>query len=211
MMLELVDTPVVPYSSAGHFRPRGDNRPRARLANTLRRIDEAGTGGVSKTASPWLSIGYVVLFSADAPAYSPAEVGQYAAMMQEVKSAFGRTMSHLPGVFGVSRQTLYNWLRGEIPKAVYQDRIRELAQAALVFKKEDFKPTPVALERGLLQGKSFLQLLAEGADGAETAQKLVRVERRAAMSRSRLDAMLGGQRARPDAADMGVPAFNEKD
>ena len=111
--------------------------------------------------------------------------------MKEVKAGFGRTMSHLPAVFGVSRQTLYNWLNGEIPKEQHQGKLVQLAVAARVFNGAGFKPTALSLDRSVAQGKSFIELIGQGADGRETAERLIRIEKRGAAAREKLDALLG--------------------
>ena len=139
-----------------------------------------------------------------------ADAGPFANLMVEVKAAFGRTMTHLPAVFGVSRQTLYNWLRGETPKGPHQTKLIELAAAARVFSAAHFKPTAPMLDRTIAQGKSFLTLLAEGAGGAETANKLMRIVNRGLDARARLEAALAGlPKARPGVLDIGAPAFDE--
>jgi hypothetical protein len=116
----------------------------------------------------------------------------------------------LPGVFGVSRQTLYNWLKGETPKVVYQERIRELAKAASLFQDLGFVSTTQALSRALMDGKSFLQLVAEGADGKDMAKKLVSLIRRGDDSRAKLTALVGGRRAELTAYDIGAPSLDER-
>ena len=138
------------------------------------------------------------------------DVSPFVDLMTEVKAGFGRTMSRLPEIFGVSRQSLYNWLDGETPKDVHHAKLEQLAAAARVFTELGFKPTSATLDRTVAQGKSLLQLLSEGADGKEAAKKLVRIVQRGADSRARLDALLGGRKARPDASDMGTPTFNEE-
>jgi hypothetical protein len=140
----------------------------------------------------------------------PAEdVAPYAKLMQQVKMGFGRTMSRLPEVFGVSRQTLYNWLGGETPKAVHQERLAQLAEAARVFTDMGFKPSPAMLERTVAQGKSFLRLLAEGVDGKEAAKKLIRIVQRGSDAREKLDDLLGGRTAKLTASDIGAPSLDE--
>jgi len=130
--------------------------------------------------------------------------------MAEVKSSFGRTMSRLPEVFGVSRQTLYNWLGGDSPKPMYERRIEQLACAARVFDELRFKPTAAMLDRTVTGGKTFLQLMSEGADGREMAQKLVRIVQRGADSRSKLDTLLAGRKKTSAIAmDFGTPSFKE--
>jgi transcriptional regulator with XRE-family HTH domain len=147
---------------------------------------------------------FVVVDVVKAPEQAP-----FAKMMREVKKGFGRTMTRLPEVFGVSRQTLYNWLEGETPKPTHQDKLRQLAESAFVFNDFGFKPTSQALDRKLSGGKSFLALLSEGCDGRETAKKLVRISQRGAESRSKLDELLGGRRARLDGSSIGTPSLNE--
>ena len=134
----------------------------------------------------------------------------YTDLMKEVKAGFGRTMFHLPAVFSVSRQTLYNWLNGEIPKEQHQGKLVHLAAAARVFMEAGFKPTALSLDRTVAHGKSFIELIAQGADGKQTAEKLIRIEKRGASARAKLDALLSDRASsRPDVADMGRPALNE--
>ncbi|MFY8084063.1 MAG: hypothetical protein ACOVN7_10075 [Rubrivivax sp.] len=157
-------------------------------------------------------------FVREAFGYQPYEVleqpqvvedAPYAKLMVQVKSGFGRTMSRLPEVFGVSRQTLYNWLEGETPKAVHQERLRQLAEAANVFADLGVKPTTPMLDRAVAQGKSFLQLMASGANGQEAAKKLIRIVQRGADSRAQLDALLEGRKAKLSASGIGAPALDE--
>ncbi len=134
----------------------------------------------------------------------------FAQLMLEVKTGFGRTMTRLPVVFGVSRQTLYNWIKGEIPKDAHQAKLIELAAAAHVFSAAHFTPTASTLDRTVAHGKSFLALLAEGADGADTANRLMNVVARSRDARARLGAALAGHpKTRPTVSDMGAPTFDE--
>jgi hypothetical protein len=171
----------------------------------------SGTGGVEDWQFANSRQGYSpyailkVQLAAAQDAYAP-----YTDLMREVKAGFGRTMSHLPAVFGVSRQTLYNWLNGETPKEQHHGKLVQLAAAARIFTEAGFKPTAPSLERTVAQGKSFVELIGQGADGKEIAERLVRIEKRGAAAREKLDALLGDRTpSRPDVADMGRPALNE--
>jgi hypothetical protein len=171
-------------------------------------IGAVGTGGL-ETASYYLKrMGYMPL---------EVESGNvllkqtpFVNLMQEVKVGFGRTMTRLPEVFGVSRQTLYNWLDGETPKEAHQAKLVQLAEAARIFSALGFKPSSLSLDRTVSHGKSLLQLLSEGGNGQEVARKLVRISHHATESRAKLDDLLGGRRIRPDVADVGTPTFNER-
>ena len=134
----------------------------------------------------------------------------YIDLMQEVQAGFGRTLSHLPAVFGVSRQALYNWMKGEVPKEQHRDKLVQLAEAAKVFSHLGFKPTAEILDCTVAKGKSFIELLSDGANGKEVANKLVRIVRRAVVERESLKAQLG-ERESPGltSSDMGRQSFPE--
>jgi transcriptional regulator with XRE-family HTH domain len=170
-------------------------------------IGAAGTGGSESESYYRSRMGYQPFVVVEV--VKPQEHAPFARLMLEVKTGFGRTMTRLPEVFGVSRQSLYNWLEGETPKQVHQAKLKQLAEAARVFSELGFKPTSLSLDRTVSQGKSLLQLLSEGADGRDTAKKLVRIIERGAESRNKLDDLLGGRKARPEVTDMGTPSLNE--
>jgi transcriptional regulator with XRE-family HTH domain len=205
--------PVGDINAHAHYRPVPAIYRRATVAEggLLPCFGGSGTGGVEGVHFVMTRQGYSpfailkVEFAVAQDTYAP-----YTALMKEVKVGFGRTMSHLPAVFGVSRQTLYNWLNGETPKEQHKGKLMQLAAAARTFTEAGFKPTAPALERTVAQGKSFVELIGQGADGKETAERLVRIEKRGAAAREKLDAMLGDRSpTRPDVADMGRPTLNE--
>ncbi len=207
-MIGLLPVPASADFAAVHYQPVPADYSHARVEGRPLPIQAVGTGGVAS-----------VLFIREALGYQPYAVlergrildaAPYAKLMEQVKAGFGRTMSRLPEAFGVSRQTLYNWLEGETPKAAHQERLRQLAEAANVFAGLGVKPTTPMLDQTVSQGKSFLQLMAAGADGKVTAMKLVRIVQRGSESRSKLDSLLAGRRAKLSASDIGAPALDEE-
>lgn len=205
--------PVADFNAYPHYRSVPAIHSRATLAEgrPLPYFGGSGTGGIEGMQFAMSRQGYspftIVKIepSTTLPTYAP-----YTDLMKEVKAGFGRTMSHLPAVFGVSRQTLYNWLNGEIPKEPNQGKLVQLAAAARVFIEAGFKPTSMSLDRTVAHGKSFIELIGQGADGKESAERLIRLEKRGASARAKLDALLGDRfSSRPDIADMGRPASNE--
>lgn len=207
MIAAILAVPTSADFAAFHYRSRpvivsrvqGVERPFPHL--------EAGTGGLP--IEPFIRQGigyqpYVVLEQ-----IQPLVAAPYTKLMEQVKTGFGRTMSRLPEVFGVSRQTLYNWRDGETPKPVHRERLRHLAEAAQVFADLGVKPTTLMLDRTVAQGKSFLQMLASGADGKETAKKLIRIVERGSDSRAKLDDLLAGRTAKLNASDLGAAALDE--
>lgn len=205
--------PVDDINAHAHYRPVPAIHRQATVAESgpLPYFGGSGTGGVEGVYFVMSRQGYspFAILKVEL-AKTPDSYAPYTDLMMEVKAGFGRTMSHLPAVFGVSRQTLYNWLNGETPKEQHQGKLVQLAAAARVFTEAGFKPTASSLERTVAQGKSFAELVGQGANGKETAERLVRMEKRGLAAREKLDALLGDRTpSRPDVADMGRPAINE--
>jgi len=206
-MIGLLPVPASADFAAVHYRPVPAIYSRVQVLERPLPIQVIGTGGVASAQFVREAFGYQPYEVLEQP--QVIEEAPYAKLMGQVKSGFGRTMSRLPEVFGVSRQTLYNWLEGETPKVVHQERLRQLAEAAKVFADLGIKPTTPMLDRTVAQGKSFLQLMAAGANGQEAAKKLIRIAQRGADSRDKLDALLEGRKAKLSASDIGAPALDE--
>jgi len=175
-------------------------------------VGAPGTGGVEsdeyylrRKRSPF---GYSAILVVVIPVETSGPAS-FVELMQEIQAGFGRTMVHLPCVFDVSRQTLYNWLNGEEPKPTHHEKLRQLANAARFFTETRFIPTAITLNRTISQGKSFLQMLNEGADGRATADQLVRIVYRGNAARFKVNEMLKGRQGRIDEFDIGVPHLNE--
>lgn len=191
------------------YRPRSAIFGRATPGSGPMPLRQVGTGGLAHEA-----------FLKDFHGYAPVEVMRsippveaqpYAKLMAEVRAGFGRTLSRLTEVFGVSRQTFYNWLEGETPREEHRERLRQLANAAQVFVELQIKPTSQMLDRTVSNGKSLLQLIAEGDNGKESAKKLIRIYQRGQSSRTQLDQLVGSRlKANLNASDFGAEALDEK-
>lgn len=168
----------------------------------------AGTGGIECTYTYRDRPGYtpfVVIVEAES-----APESSFADAMRVVQSGFGRTLSSLNEIFGVSRQTLYNWLNGEIPKEQHHHKLVQLTAAARVFSENGFKVTSNMLLRTVSGGKSFVQLIGAGADGAKTAENLIKIVQRGNKSQAALAEILGDRKAaKPIISDIGAPFFYE--
>lgn len=204
-MIGFLPVPVSADFAAVHYRPQPAVVSRVQVLELP--LSEVGTGGLPLESFVRLGMGYQPFAVLERAQH--VEQAPYAKLMEQVKFGFGRTMSRLTEVFGVSRQTLYNWLDGETPKAAHQERLRQLAEAAQVLADLGIKPTTSMLDRTVAQGKTFLQLLASGADGRETAKKLVRVVQRGNDSRVKLDSLLSGRKAKLSPSDFGAPTLDE--
>lgn len=176
-------------------------------------IGEVGTGGLNTGGYYQSKSGYRTVEVV--PAAQETEVAAhppFALLMEDIQAGFGRTMSRLPEVFGVSRQTLYNWLSGEkTPKEQHHAKLHELAAAAKVFQTAGFKPNSTTLDKTVAHGKSLLELIGEGAHGEDVANRLLRILKRGSEARAKLDDILGDRKPqRLSASDMGAPHLDER-
>ena len=162
-------------------------------------IGATGTGGMARAVYFLTKQGYST-FEVVLPLENKDHQA-FAQLMQVIKQGFDRTFSHLPSVFGVSRQTLYNWAAGETPKEAHQAKLTQLAAAAEVFLADGFKPTGTSLNRTIRGGKNFLELIALGTDGAVAAHQLIRIQQRGTVSKAQLNAVLGDRKAKLIEAD----------
>lgn len=195
--------------ATGPFSPVPVLLSRAPAHDPVWPVLQVGTGGVPTAQFYVTGLGYSpvrIILPADYVA-----VPIFAGLMEQIKNGFGRTLNRLPKVFGVTRQTLYNWLSGETPRPFHHDKIRELAAAAQVFSELGFRPTPTSLERPLLGGRSILEMVASGHRGKDAALMLVQVERRGASSRDRLAKLLGSRPKKADEVSFSAPAVGQDD
>ena len=177
-------------------------------------IGKVGTGGLNTGNYYQSKSGYrpFEVVQAAQGATAAAQEAPFALLMEDIRAGFGRTMSRLPEVFGVSRQTLYNWLSGEkTPKEQHHAKLHELAAAAKVFQTAGFKPNSATLDKAVVNGKSLLELIGEGANGQETANRLLRVLKRGSEARAKLDDILGDRKPpRLSVSDMGAPHLDNR-
>jgi hypothetical protein len=127
----------------------------------------------------------------------------FSSLIAQIEVGFGRATKRLPEIFAVSSPTFYSWLFGtKTPNEQYHAKLYALAAAAEVFKKAGLIPNPLDLDRTVINGKSLLELIAEGRCGEDTAERLLRILKRGIDSRAKLDEILGGRKApRPFSLD----------
>ena len=107
--------PVADFNAYPHYRsvPAIHSRATTAEGRPLPYFGGSGTGGIEGLQFVMSRQGYSPFAILKMEPTTAREIyAPYTDLMKEVKAGFGRTMSHLPSVFGVSRQTLYNWLSG---------------------------------------------------------------------------------------------------
>lgn len=85
------------------------------------------------------------------------------AHLANIRQVFNPAVSDLATAFGVSRQAVYKWLGGgSIPEADKQERIEALSHAADAFKEAGVMHPSSFLKMRAFEGRSMLDLIAEG-------------------------------------------------
>ncbi|MEI8402192.1 MAG: hypothetical protein WCG12_15445 [Alcaligenaceae bacterium] len=176
-------------------------------------IGEIGTGGLSTSSYYQYKRGYRTVEVVHKDAGSVDAIRPpFSLLIEHIQAGFGRTMNRLPEVFGVSRQTLYNWLAGaKTPNEQHHAKLYELAAAAKVFQQAGFKPNSAALDRTVANGRSLLELIGDGRNGEDSAERLMRIVQRGSEARTKLADLLGDRKSRRlSASDMGTEDLGER-
>jgi len=92
-----------------------------------------------------------------------------AIQLAHVREGLGLTATALCKVFGVSRQTYYNWANGDAPAEISRKLLASLSAAADLLSDLPGSQS-VLLSQPVRQGKTFWRLVSEGGDAVELAQ-----------------------------------------
>jgi transcriptional regulator with XRE-family HTH domain len=115
-------------------------------------------------------------------------------------------MTELATLFGVSRQTLYNWRNGEQPRADLIGKLAELARCADVVAAAGLKDTSRILTRKAIDGRSLFDVVKAGQRAAGFADRMVQLLRLEQEGRDELNARFRGRPRRNDLAEFHSPS-----
>jgi hypothetical protein len=134
--------------------------------------------------------------------------------LARIREVLVPTMTDLAALLRVSRQAVYDWQVGKEITAENLHRVEGLAKAADVLAVEGLRGTSSALRRPVKGGKTFFQLVKQGASAEDAARSLVRMLRVEADQREAVQKRLVGRKRRPSREifeDFGVPTLNEEE
>lgn len=150
-----------------------------------------------------LTASHIQLYEAEVPlARSTAED------VARVREVISHSISDLAKIFNVSRQTIYNWISGELPSQEHAAKLEDLALAADVFAEAGIVVTPILLRRKVAQGKTFFEIVKEGGAAQSTAQLLAATVQRETSDRQRLSERFAGRRPSSASVDADFIAEN---
>lgn len=130
--------------------------------------------------------------------------------LTRIRDVLKPTVSELANVFGVSRQTIYNWQAGEQPSAENASRLEDLASVADMFAAEGVSASSQLLRRKVSAGKSLLDIVRDGGVAHDVARALIQVVRRENEQQKTLAARLVGRRTPNLPDEFGTPMLDER-
>jgi DNA-binding transcriptional regulator YiaG len=135
-----------------------------------------------------------------------------AADLKQARALFGASVSDLAALFGVTRQTIYDWLGGEQqPRQGHQARMTALLDAAGTLEAAGFRVSRRALKQPLSDGRTLFDRVRAGESLEGATAELVTVFRRELGQREALAHRLANRPGTPlDLTDLGVPHLCEE-
>jgi len=138
-----------------------------------------------------------------APVRTPAED------LARIREVLKPAVSDLAATFGVSRQSVYNWLKGEAVADENAARLQDLAQAADLLAYEGILSSAVLLKRKFANGRTLMQVAQSGESTRDAALQLVHILKREAVQRERMAARFANRAKAAPSADFDLPSAND--
>jgi len=126
-----------------------------------------------------------------------------------IREVLNPAISDLATTFGVSRQSVYNWLNGEPVADENAAKLQDLAQAADVLSHEGVSINAALLKRKIDNGRTLMQIAKAGESAMDAALMLVQIHKREAAQRERMNARFANRAKTPASADFDLPAAND--
>lgn len=131
--------------------------------------------------------------------------------LKHARAVLKFSISDLAQALHVSRQTIYNWMAGEIPSPERTSRILDLAQAADLITIHGFDMTAYASKRKLRKGKTLIEIVQEGGSAQGAALDLIRIADEESKQRELLQKRLAGRsHGELENSEFGIPKFEEQ-
>jgi transcriptional regulator with XRE-family HTH domain len=131
--------------------------------------------------------------------------------LSRIREIFKPTITEVAALFGVSRQTVYDWQSGKGISDRHADKLEEIANAADLFADSGLPFSTQIVRRKLAGGRTLFDLFREGGSAQEATHSLIKMIQHELEQRKALGARLAN-RKRPalDQADLGIPMLDEQ-
>ncbi|MFM2346454.1 MAG: hypothetical protein RL654_1207 [Pseudomonadota bacterium] len=138
-----------------------------------------------------------------APVRTPAED------LVRIREVLKPAVSDLANTFGVSRQSVYNWLNGEPVADENAAKLQDLAKAADVLDHGGITVNAALLKRKFANGRTLLQVAQAGESARDAALQLVHIHQREETQRERMAARFAHRVKTAPSADFDLPSAND--
>lgn len=172
-------------------------------------LTSIGTGGelsiehLQRSAHEMHHVAPVVEVVDVAPIRTPAED------LVRIREVLKPAVSDLATTFGVSRQSVYNWLNGDPVADENAAKLQDLAQAADVLDHEGIEVNAALLKRKFANGRTLLQVAQAGESARDAALQLVHIHKREAAQRERMATRFANRPKTQTSADFDLPSAND--
>ncbi len=129
--------------------------------------------------------------------------------LAQIRAVFKPSISDLAGIFGVSRQSVYNWIAGEKPSNQSVEKLNDLARAADLFLADGVAGSSYLFRRKLENGKTLMETVREGGSAQDVARSLLQIARKESSQRETLQRRLANRTTVYDPSEIGSPMLNE--
>jgi transcriptional regulator with XRE-family HTH domain len=129
--------------------------------------------------------------------------------IERIREVLSPGISTLADVFGVTRQTVYNWMKGERLKPEHFARLKDLAHATDLLAESGISLSGTLLKRKVINGKNMFESVRDGGSARDVAQVLIQIAQREQQQRELMNARLAGRKKLTRSADSDFPAEND--
>src|SRR5471030_20813 len=169
-------------------------------------LTSVGTGGtlsVEQLQRTALNARHSAKVAEIGPVRTPSE------NLLRIREVLNPAVSDLATTFGVSRQSVYNWLNGEQVTDENAAKLQDLSQAADVLLDEGVTVNAALLKRKFANGRTLLQVVQAGESARNAAVLLAQIHKRETAQRERMNVRYVNRAETPATADFDLPAASD--
>jgi DNA-binding transcriptional regulator YiaG len=128
-----------------------------------------------------------------------------------IRKVLKPAMLELANVFGVSRQTVYDWQSGTKPSAEAAAKLADLARAAEVFDASGVNANAQTLRRKVAGGGTLVDAVLNGGSAVQVSKLLVATLQRESDQRRMLSRQFANRKSNPiiDVSEYGTPSLTD--
>lgn len=129
--------------------------------------------------------------------------------IQRIREIFSPAISDLAKSLNVSRQAVYNWLNGEMPKEKHLAKLQDLAQSAEMIAQAGISMTGSLMKRKIVNGHNLLEVSQSGGSVLDAVQALIHIVRRENKQRERMKSRFANRANSSHSVESDFPATND--